>query len=143
MYIWRNRTKPRLNTLKQQKYQTHRIFQRISENMHYEIFKYVDSITLLQIRTLGLGGYQLTSNPILRPRIKINKPWKIYIQNSGDLTFANYGVDVRRLKFMMLQTGNSSLSFRDLRLLDDDIYYICKVLVRIPHILELNLGIYK
>ena len=42
----------------------------MSENMHYEIFKYVSSTDLLQIKLTTLGGYQLTSNRLLRSRIK-------------------------------------------------------------------------
>ena len=52
------------------KYLTERVFGRISENMHYEVFKYLEAVDLLQIRSLNLGGFLLTSNPYLRPRIK-------------------------------------------------------------------------
>ena len=37
--------------------------------MHYELFKYLNPNDLLQIRSLKLGGYQLTSNELLRSRI--------------------------------------------------------------------------
>ena len=60
----------RLEQLKEQNYLTNRIFGKVSENMHYEIFKYLHPEELLEIRSMNMGGYQLTSNSILRPRIK-------------------------------------------------------------------------
>ena len=60
----------RLENLKEEKYLTMRVFVGVSENMHYEIFKYLSWIDLLQIKATKLGGYQLISNKILRSRIK-------------------------------------------------------------------------
>ena len=60
---------PRLSLLKEDRFLTHRILVRISENMHYEIFKYLNFQDLLEIRGLGLGGFQLTNNNILNSRI--------------------------------------------------------------------------
>ena len=59
----------RLEELKTHKYLSKKCIPRISENMHYEIFKYLDAIDLLQIRSTNLGGYQLCSNTMLRSRI--------------------------------------------------------------------------
>ena len=60
----------RLDEIRESKYLDNRIFIRISENMSYEIFKYMSSTDLLEIRASKLGGYQLTSNMTLRARIK-------------------------------------------------------------------------
>ena len=60
----------RLEPLKEQKHLTKRIFKRISENMHYEIFKYLNPYSLLGVRSTSLGGYQLISNTLLRSRIQ-------------------------------------------------------------------------
>ena len=54
---------------KEERFLINRIFGRISENMHYEIFKYLDSRDLLEVRITKLGGFQLTSNKLLRSRI--------------------------------------------------------------------------
>ena len=61
----------RLEELSESKYLSRRIFQRVSENMHYEIFKFLTPIQLLDVALLNSGGFQLISNRILRARIKI------------------------------------------------------------------------
>ena len=61
--------KDKLSKLRESKFLSHRIFKRVSENMHYEIFKYVNPIDLLNIRGVKQGGYELTSNKLLRSRI--------------------------------------------------------------------------
>ena len=61
----------KLEQLKHTKFLTQRVFQRISENISYEVCKYVNSQDLLQIRTVTLGGFQLVSSTTLRARIKI------------------------------------------------------------------------
>ena len=60
---------PRLSQLKREKFLTKRIFQKISENMHYEIFKFENSRDLIRVRAISLGGFQLTTNKLLRSRI--------------------------------------------------------------------------
>ena len=60
----------RLNQLKVEKFLTMKTFKELSENMHYETFKYLNCKDLLGIRSTNLGGYQLTSNILLRSRIK-------------------------------------------------------------------------
>ena len=79
----------RLSKLIADKFLSSRIFKRISENMHYEIFKYLNALNLVNIRGTNLGGYQLTSNNILRSRIKNYFPhlkfkcnkWQLYQGN--------------------------------------------------------------
>ena len=60
----------RLKYLKEAKFLTQRIFRRISENMSYEIFKFLNAQDLLQIRASTLGGFQLVSNITFRAKIK-------------------------------------------------------------------------
>ena len=60
----------RFTFLKKDIHLSKRVFQRISENMHYEIFKNLDCIDLLSLRGTSLGGYMLTSNNLLRTRIQ-------------------------------------------------------------------------
>ena len=59
----------RIKSLKSSKYLNIRIFKRLSENMHYEVLKYISAKELIQIRGCTLGGFQLTSNSLLRSRI--------------------------------------------------------------------------
>ena len=99
-----------LNNLQNTKFLTKRIFQRMSENMHYEIFKFINSEELLEVRAINLGGYQLTSNPILRSRIKNyfdRIPLFFY-----DITMKKT-IDKKEYKRIILlllqQTGNLSL----------------------------------
>ena len=61
---------PKLLNLQRETFLTNRIFQRISENMHYIIFKYMAAKELLEIKLTNIGGYQLTSNQLLRSRIR-------------------------------------------------------------------------
>ena len=69
-------TPKRLWKLKNEKFLTRELFVGMSENMHYEIFKYMNGGELLEIRRINLGGYQLTSTKLLRSRIK-----NYYIRN--------------------------------------------------------------
>ena len=69
--------------------------------MHYEIFKNLNFKELLNIRSLKLGGYQLTSNKILRERIK---NYAINIKLDFDKSVDEKKI-VRRIKLMFEQTG--------------------------------------
>ena len=93
----------RLDLLKQEKFLTIRVFHKISENVHYEIFKYLNYLDLLQIRAMKLGGFQLTSNRIMRSRIKNyfpkNSPKKINIQS----------VNINIVELIFEQTGEDNL----------------------------------
>ena len=98
---------PRLKQLKHTKFLTYRVFQRISENMSYEIFKYVNSQDLLQIRASTLGGFQLLTNTTLRARIK--NYLKDKIVSLTDL-FANK----EKINFLLEQKGERLLSLKSL-----------------------------
>ena len=69
----------RMNILPDTRFLTNRIFGRLCENLHYEIFKCLNYVELLEIRCLKLGGYELTSNITLRSRIKNYPPSQILI----------------------------------------------------------------
>ena len=45
----------RLDALKEIKFLSTRIFQTLSENIHYEMFKYLDYRDLLEVRRTKLG----------------------------------------------------------------------------------------
>ena len=98
----------RLNALREEKYLTKRIFARISENMHYELFKYLNSMDLLEIRILKLGGYQLISNPILRSRIT-NYLHKLQV----NIIPNNIQENVKRIKLIFQLMGKNKLIFRE------------------------------
>ena len=93
----------RLEKLREDKFLTCRMFSKLSENMHYEILKYLNSLHLLQIKSCTLGGYQVTSNNILRSRIK--NYIKVKKFNIGDMKPTE--LNNLRLRIIFEQTGNS------------------------------------
>ena len=115
-----------LEELKKSQYLTKRIFHKISENMHYEIFKYIDNKELLVIRSLKLGGYQLTSNKLLRSRIKNYFP-QTNIRITIDTTIIDKAI--QRLKHLFEQTNNNFIHFHESKTLKfDNLSKIFKVL---------------
>ena len=122
----------RLDHLKQSKYQTHRIFTKISENMSYEIFKYVNSGDLLEIRALKLGGYELISNTYLRARIKN------YMKDKPIISLPNLQVGSRRINLLFEQKGERTLSFNSLK--DKKVEELTQILKLIPKLETLNMS---
>ena len=127
----------RLKILKEDKFLTNRILQRLSENMHYEIFKYLNVTDILQIRATNLGGYQLMSNRILRSRIKnyfkelpldIKQPFQNDIYSSILLIFE--------------QTGDYLLTLDGATITDRITIEFIKILRQFPQLLGINLCIY-
>ena len=113
----------RLQTTKEEKYLSNRIFKNISENMHYEIFKYLNSNELLEIRETTLGGYQLTSNKLLRSRINnyftiTNIYFRGNIKEKKYLDI-NLEEDVHRIHIIFEQTGRDKLRLEGMRLKDE------------------------
>ena len=121
--------KDRLEDLKIQKFLTSRIFPRVSENMHYEIFKYINSDDMLEVRMTTLGGYQLTSNNILRSRIgnyfyditpELNEDqFNIYeeyekTKKEKEEDRKDRCKDAKLIKLIFEQTGRNCLNFEDL-----------------------------
>ena len=127
----------RMNILPNTRFLTNRIFGRICENLHYEIFKYMNYAELLEIRCLKLGGYELTSNKTLRSRIK-NYP------HSFEYTFSNFdlekeAINARKIKLIFTQIGKNKLSLVNIQNNHQKIKYIAKIMKLIPEITELNL----
>ena len=121
----------RLWQLKKTKYLTQRIFSRISENISYEIFKYMNFQDLLQIRALTLGGFQLVSNTTLRARIKN------YIKDKV-IPLTDLFINKRKITALFEQKGENLLSFEsyDCR----EINELIQNLEYIPNLQSLNLS---
>ena len=125
----------RLELLKEMKYLTQKIFQRISENLHYELFKYSDCFSLLEIRSLNLGGFQLISNNILRQRIgNYFKNIKFNSEITSEYT--------RKIKLIFEQTGKNHLIIDSKINGDPKICLLSKILLHIPELVILNMSIY-
>ena len=91
---------------KEERFLTNRIFGRISENMHYEIFKYLDSRDLLEVRITKLGGFQLTSNKLLRSRITNYLDIKPILHLNAD-----HAENIRNLRVFFEQIGQNKIVF--------------------------------
>ena len=128
----------RLGELKEERFLSHRVFKRISENMHYEIFKFVSPIDLLGIRITNLGGYQLTSNPIMRSRITnyftMLKCYELDINN------IDLGLGARRIRSLFECSGRQILQFRKRELGVDGGLRMAQLFRFLPEIIGLNFG---
>ena len=122
----------RLKHLKHTKFLTQRIFPRISENMSYEIFKYVNSQDLLQIRASTLGGFQLVSNASLRSRINN------YLQDKV-ISLTDLFANKKKINFLFEQKEESVLSFSLLRA--EGAKKLAQNMNFIPNLQSLNLSI--
>ena len=130
----------RLKELKEHKFLTKRIFQKISENMHYEIFKNMNSTDLIHIRGISLGGYQLTSNPLLRNRIKnYFKFIEPDILEINEELLDKYK-QAERILLIFEQTGKNELKFQGIKIKDNGLIQLTRVFEIIPQIKELNLS---
>ena len=96
----------RLAILQKSQFLTKRIMERISENMHYETFKYLNSVDLVEIRGMKLGGYQLVSNKLLRSRIYNYFTWLTL--DLDDYESWNLDTRARRTSLVLEQTQNKS-----------------------------------
>ena len=102
--------KDRLEELRKEKFLTIRVFHKISENMHYEIFKNLGPKELLELRTTSLGGYQLISNKIMRSRI------------GNYLRCLRYAVDdniennTSKINLVFEQSGKNTLDFGEIKI---------------------------
>ena len=136
----KTKTLQRLKELKERKYLNNRFFNRVTENMHYEIFKYVNYEDLVQIRVSRLGGYQLTSNRILRSRIK---NYFGYLQ--ADLKLGNLQDEkdleenMKRVELIFLHTGNKNLlDFRRVKIKAHEMNELVKLFKLVPQIKGLS-----
>ena len=128
LLIYPNRT--RLDLLQQEKFLTKRIFENISENMHYEIFKYLTSNDLLEVRFTKLGGYQLITNKTLRPRIKNYFENIKYVIDENMEQF-ELNEENKKINLIFEQTGKEIL---EIYINNQDIHYLSQIFEANPHI---------
>ena len=127
----------RLKNLKREKFLSKRFFIKISENMHYEIFKYMTQKDLLNIRACKLGGYQLTSNELLRSRIK---NYFRYFRPDLDLgEDSNVDLNIKRISLINEQ-GKKKLNFEGLGINALGMNQFVKVLPYVSDLLEIRFG---
>ena len=130
--------KNRLLQIKNERYLTHRIFGRISENLHYEIMKYLNCREILEIRITKLGGFQLSSNKLLRSRIKNYFPQlkpNINYHNNIEKYYS-------KLQTIFEQTGRESLNLNKMNI-NKNILKKWEPLIKLnPELKEINLGNY-
>ena len=127
----------RLTALKKERFLTKRLFRKMSENMHYEIFKNMNSEELIVIREINLGGYQLISNPILRSRIK-----NYFVRDYRLYFFQQINVDYycQKIELMYEQTGNEELYLANMGIDDIQCPQLVMILKYIPQIKSLQLS---
>ena len=125
----------RLEKLKTTDFLTQRVVGRMSEAMHYEIFKYLGPRDLMDVRGTKLGGYELVSNKHLRSNIKNYFPF-LYIRIYKEIELDEAD---RKIKLIIEQTEKEVLNFegKELKL---NIYPFLRVLKYNPHIREFNLS---
>ena len=134
----------RLNVLKEEKFLTQRVLTRISENMHYEVFKFLNCKELLELRATNLGGFQLTSNKILRSRIG-NYFLKIQpnLIEENNTYYPNYDLCHKRVELVFEQTGRKLLNFDEIQSSNKELI-TTKILIYImklhPDLEGINLG---
>ena len=111
--------------------------------MHYEIFKYLNNVDLLAVRGTKLGGYQLTSNSLLRSRIQ---NYFYYLSPNLELRDSS-GIftNLNRIELIFGQTGNEKLDFGGMKIGAEGFIQLAKTLKLVHRIQELNLckyGVY-
>ena len=133
----------RLEGLKQDKFLTQKIFPRLSDNIHYEIFKNLNSRDLLKIKEINLGGYQLTTNHHLRG--KMIKNYFSYLKPMLDLSEKSSNVEknIKIVKLIYQQTEKEYLDFRTMQIQDQGAIQFARIFMHIPETKELNLGTNK
>ena len=126
----------RFSDLKESKYLGKRIFSKLSENMHYEVFKFLSSDDLLSIRALKLGGYQLISNSLLRARIKnylLIRP-RSYISKMESEKLA------QNIALIVEQTGEKNLNYNYFNIGNEAIVSMANILHKVSLITEMHLS---
>ena len=130
----------RLKELKESKFLNQRFFKKISENMHYEIFKYITFGDLLVIRESSLGGFQLTSNKLLRSRIKNYSNFQPVLE----LKSTNTGEEgAKKLKLVFVQTGKEKVNLKGVKIKSSSLSEITKTFQFIPELKSLRLGLWQ
>ena len=139
----KGRSRSRLEELKEEKFLTMKIFERLSENMHYEVFKYVNAKDLLVIRSLKLGGYLLSSNKLLRSRIKnyfsVLIPRIIQGRQNIDM---NINMMNQRIKLIFEQLGSEIIDLKNMQIDPQRMYNNLVPLLKLNYgLIGLKLGI--
>ena len=125
----------RLEDLKKSRYLSNKLFPRISENLHYEILKYSTSTTLLEVKTTNLGGYQATSNKLLRSRIKnYSPPFKPILHLNKSTEW-----NITLIKCMFTQTGSTQISFKKMKIGNEEINFFANMISKSEQISGINL----
>ena len=124
----------RLQSSKQNKFLTSKIFGRISENLHYEIFKYMNPVDMLTTKLLNFGGYQLASNRLFRSRLA-NFFTKLYL----DLKEINH-TNITSINLIFEQTGQYVLECKG-KLTNDNLIAFTDILKQMPQLIGLILCI--
>ena len=99
--------------------------------MHYEIFKFLNSKDLLEIRATKLGGYQLTSNLVLRSRIK---------NYLSKISLKYHAATILKNDLIYEQTKQLSLDFFDSSIHNDELKRLAYIFEHNPQITEIYFG---
>ena len=126
---------PRLELLKNEKFLYKRLFMRLSENMHYEVLKYLNSEELIGLRGCNLGGFQLSSNQILRKRIGN------YLGNIKPFIFHLESQQVAQFIIALFEQVNSwkLISFEEMNIESIQLIYLSRAFKFLPGIAILKL----
>ena len=122
--------------LKNERFLTKKVFLRMSENMHYELFKYLNYKELIMLRGTNLGGYQLVTNPILRSRIKnyyIRNPY-LTLEELIDIEYSG-----KKVELMYEQTGREAFNLEKMNITDEECIQLSDIFKYIPKLQGINL----
>ena len=128
----------RLEGLIGKKYLTERLFSKISENMHFEILKYLDWKDLLVLREVKSGGFQIISNRKLRK--PIGNFMNIIL--SPNLEYKRLAIETRRISLLFVQINMRILKFDDFNVNRDQLDYLCQLCMNLNEIDEFQISNY-
>ena len=137
-----NMEKNRLEYLRNNELLLHKTFSRISLTMHYDIFRFLNSPELLDIRNLNLGGYQLISNNNHRSKI-LNYFTKIIPQINETMSgLVDTEKENRKINLLFTQTGNNLIDLSRKIIKENGRRNLMKLLQFNPQITGLKLSKY-
>ena len=127
----------RLSLLKQAQSLITLVFPNISENLHYEIFRYSSNDDLLEIRALNIGGFMISSNGFIRKFIGnyYGKVKPILALENENIT-----LNIRKMEHILEQTGNTNLYLENMSLGYTECKKCTQIIKMIPQIEGLFLG---
>ena len=127
-----------LQNLGENKYLTNKIFKNLSENCHYEVFKFLDEYELLELRMLNTGGFQLSSNQHIRGKRVQNYFEKFSLMFSEEINLLKY---INYIEMMFVQIGGRYLGISEIYECESGIIQIVEIFKLFNNIHELNLGV--